>query len=212
MDKSKLADMLALQDVLNREINPNWMRAGYPWLRAIHVECVEAMDHLGWKWWAKHEPNLAQAKMEMIDIWHFLLSWTLVWANGDIERAADELHLHTSLPRYPAERSLVDMLEDFGSRAVQRNYPDMILFARICETMGLSNDELYCLYLGKAALNRFRQLHGYAFGTYQKMWNGTEDNVMLERILNAMPDPTSSKVMAALERAYACLTSSAPSA
>lgn len=206
MNKLQLTDMLLLQDALNREINPHWMSAGYPWLRAVNAECSEAIDHLGWKWWAHQSPDIEQARMEIVDIWHFLLSWHLVWANGNIDRICDDVLTSTGVPLWPSNQTLIDMLEDFGTRCIQRKYPDMVLFWRIANAAGLGPDALHKRYLGKATLNRFRQLHGYAHGTYRKIWNGSEDNVVLSSILDRMPDPTSTKILAELERAYACLT------
>jgi hypothetical protein len=78
-----LRAMLDLQDSMNRKINPDWLTAGYPFLRAVLVEAVEGLDHYGWKWWKAQSPDLAQLRIELIDIWHFLLSEYLVRANGD---------------------------------------------------------------------------------------------------------------------------------
>ena len=43
--------------------------------------------------------------------------------------------------------------------------------------------ELSREYLGKNALNKFRQDNGYKEGTYIKIWSGEEDNVHLDTIL-----------------------------
>jgi len=42
---------------------------------------------------------------------------------------------------------------------------------------------LYKNYIGKNVLNMFRQDHGYKNGTYQKFWDGEEDNEVLARLL-----------------------------
>ena len=47
---------------------------------------------------------------------------------------------------------------------------------------GLNLDTLYKLYIGKNVLNQFRQDHGYKDGTYIKIWNGEEDNVVMKRV------------------------------
>ena len=39
-----LRAMLELQDSMNRKINPEWLSAGYPFLRAVLVEAVEITD------------------------------------------------------------------------------------------------------------------------------------------------------------------------
>src|SRR6185503_11482509 len=86
-----LRAMLELQDAMNRKINPGWLAAGYPFLRAVLVEAVEALDHYGWKWWKAQSPDLAQLRIELVDIWHFLLSEYLVRAGGDKAAAGSAL-------------------------------------------------------------------------------------------------------------------------
>jgi len=44
-------------------------------------------------------------------------------------------------------------------------------------------DAMYKLYIGKNALNAVRQANGYKDGSYQKLWDGEEDNVYLTSIL-----------------------------
>lgn len=73
--EEKMLAMLSLQSEMNAIVNPNWPSAGYNWSRAILVEAVEAMDHHGWKWWKKQECDIAQLRVELVDIWHFMLSY-----------------------------------------------------------------------------------------------------------------------------------------
>ena len=63
----------------------------------------------------------------------------------------------------------------------------------ICSTNGiiinwlseLLEVDLYNLYSGKNILNQFRQDNGYKEGTYTKIWDGVEDNVvMMDSIRN----------------------------
>jgi hypothetical protein len=42
------------------------------------------------------------------------------------------------------------------------------------------------MYLGKAALNLFRWSNGYFDQTYNKVWSGEEDNVVLVRLLDSL--------------------------
>lgn len=51
--------MLDLQGQMNSKVNPNWIHAGYPFLRAVLVEGGEAIDHHGWKWWKAQEKDMA---------------------------------------------------------------------------------------------------------------------------------------------------------
>ena len=65
---------------------------------------------------------------------------------------------------------------------------------------------LYCQYVGKNVLNFFRQDHGYKQGTYQKIWNGQEDNEYLVKILDSL-DPADPSFK---EKIYSSLTEHYP--
>ena len=69
--------------------------------------------------------------------------------------------------------------------------------------MNLQN--LYTLYIGKNILNRFRQDHGYKEGTYIKVWNGSEDNIVMLDIMASHPDYGVNELYAALEEVYKTL-------
>ena len=70
--------MLALQANMNAKVDPNWITARYPYLRAVAIEGAEAIEHHGWKWWKKQDKDLSQLQMELVDIWHFILSEILL--------------------------------------------------------------------------------------------------------------------------------------
>ena len=59
----------------------------------------------------------------------------------------------------------------------------MEAFIDVAVQSGLNLDALYTLYVGKNILNKFRQDHGYKEGSYIKIWNGEEDNVIMQRLL-----------------------------
>ena len=66
-------------------------------------------------------------------------------------------------------------------------------------------DELYEIYVGKNVLNMFRQDNGYKEGTYNKVWNGREDNEHLIELLeeiNVAPALVPEKLYAALQNRY----------
>ena len=69
-----LLAMLELQDSMNKKIDNDWLAKRHAYLRAVLVEATEALEHYGWKWWKKQTPDMAQLRIEMIDIWHFVLS------------------------------------------------------------------------------------------------------------------------------------------
>src|SRR5688572_10793726 len=186
-----LRAMLDLQDSMNRKINPDWLTAGYPFLRAVLVEAVEGLDHYGWKWWKSQSPDLAQLRIELIDIWHFLLSEYLVRADGDKAAAACALIQDwQSGARVEFDARTYD-IESLDMRAKLELLAAMAAVRRMCTPLvaGLlascevSAAQLFREYVSKNVLNHFRQDHGYKTGEYRKLWNGREDNVHLAQIL-----------------------------
>jgi dimeric dUTPase (all-alpha-NTP-PPase superfamily) len=214
--KPQLVDMLTLQNTLNQLVNPDWLAANYAWARAIRVECAELSDHLGWKWWKKQEPNLPQAQIEMVDIWHFMLSHTLNGAaQGDAGKAADEI-LNNLVeadgepgPIIPiANRVFVlnqmtmhERVDLMGALA-GLGYSFPAVFERLMADVGLTWETLHKQYVAKNVLNIFRQRNGYKDGTYIKDWHGEEDNVHLERFMVTFPDDTPEQLLDRLGYAY----------
>ncbi|HIP19342.1 MAG TPA: dUTPase, partial [Sulfurovum sp.] len=78
----------------------------------------------------------------------------------------------------------------------------MAAFIDVAMQSGLNLDTLYTLYVGKNILNQFRQDHGYKEGTYIKIWNGKEDNVTMQSILEENENITPDALYKALEEAY----------
>ena len=89
--RNQIESMLALQAGMNHKVDENWLEARHPYLRAVVIEGSEAIEHHGWKWWKRQDKDLSQLQMELIDIWHFLLSELLLEANGALESAANVL-------------------------------------------------------------------------------------------------------------------------
>ncbi len=75
-------------------------------------------------------------------------------------------------------------------------------FIDVAVQSGLNLDALYKLYVGKNILNKFRQDHGYKEGTYIKIWNGEEDNVTMQGILEENENVSPEELYRALEKAY----------
>lgn len=212
--QTQAATMLTLQDRLNGLINPAWIGAGQRFLRAAFVESAEALEHHGWKWWKKQTIDLPQVQMELVDILHFYLSHTLVDAKGSADQAA-AMVAHDL--RGPAtimldgttyELATLDvpaLLELIGGLAVcgRASYKVLEATMTACE---LSWDDTFKQYVSKNMLNIFRQDNGYKAGTYIKMWNGEEDNVVLARLmagLDATAPDFADRLHAGLQTAYA---------
>ena len=186
--------MLSLQSTMNTEVNPNWITAEYPFLRAAMIEGAEAMDHLGWKWWKKQEENIPQYKIELIDIWHFALSAVLVENNGDIEETGKEIIAKLSSTYQREGISFGSVFHQFDkldtldriqlliglASANHFSYP---LFETLMVDVRMGWEEFFKQFVGKNTLNLLRQANGYKEGNYIKMWNGKEDNVYLEEVM-----------------------------
>src|SRR5262249_1382006 len=158
-----LRAMLELQDGMNRKINPDWMSAGYPFLRAVMVEAVEGLDHYGWKWWKAQSPDLAQLRIELVDIWHFLLSEYLIRAKGDKNRAACNLVKDwTSHTKIEFDTRLYD-IESLDIRGKLELLVAMAGVRRVCMPLvasllascEVSAADLFREYVSKNVLNHF---------------------------------------------------------
>ena len=188
--------MLALQHGMNSKVDPDWIAARYPYLRAVVIEGAEAIEHHGWKWWKHQQHDLSQLQMELIDIWHFMLSDILLECEGDLALAAnslmDSIESHTAdtlvfdgQPYHLHELDLVSKLELLIGTSVSRRI-EIGLFETIMTDCQMSWDDLFRQYVGKNVLNFFRQDHGYKQGTYRKTWDGREDNEHLVEVLNSL--------------------------
>lgn len=212
--QDKVTEMFLAQHELNCKLHPEWWKQGWNFRLAIQMEAAEAIEHLGWKWWKQQESNLKQAQMELVDIFHFLMSALIVeydltptpeglrsvvdWVIGRFD-----LQFGQTLPSAPDPSSSLQAL-----MAVHQYLETMLVasrFATVCRALNMPLETIYNWYLGKKTLNRFRWEHGYDDGSYRKIWHdGCEDNVYLERILDSVSDDvTEQEIYAALESGYA---------
>jgi dimeric dUTPase (all-alpha-NTP-PPase superfamily) len=182
--------MLQMQRKLNENINPLWESEGYDWNSAILVETAEAIDHTNWKWWKYGETNTPALQMELVDIWHFLLSKTLENYSWDTEArqyiVQESIGAAYKIEEIEEAETIPELLQEFVVLEVGED-SGMELFLAIVNHAGMTTDSLYSMYMGKNVLNRFRQEHGYKEGTYIKEWNGREDNEHLVDILSTIP-------------------------
>jgi len=219
INRDQITSMLEMQSGMNSKVNPAWLDAGYPFLRAVVVEGGEAMDHKGWKWWKHQEADLSQVQMELVDIWHFLLSAILIEARGDIKAAAEWVEKRiTALDGQEARKAWIfekeyrldnmdpiEKLELLIGFSVFRKI-SIPLFDAILEDCQMSWQDLFRQYIGKNVLNFFRQDFGYKTGSYRKHWHdGREDNVHLVEILAELNDDSDNfkeKLYAAMQVRY----------
>ena len=207
---TRLITMLRLQHGINSKINVAWVQAENPWYRAIWTECAEMMDHVGWKWWKKMEPDVEQLHLELVDIFHFGLS-ELIVANGSVDAARDAaqaayqaIEAASQIGKTEAGHVL-KLIEGFASATLTTKSFAADSFSELCVAVGLGGDELYRKYVGKNVLNTFRQDHGYKDGSYVKIWSGREDNEWLAEIGAKMQNVSEvfpTELYQALEQAY----------
>jgi hypothetical protein len=215
--QEQASTMLSLQASMNAKVDPDWVTARYPYLRAVAIEGAEAIEHHGWKWWKKQDKDLPQLQMELIDIWHFLLSEILLRNNADSEESLTALTKLLSKANAQklidfddqqytiSELDLITKLELLIALSVSRRI-ELALFESIMADCEIDWTELYCQYVGKNILNMFRQDHGYKEGTYQKIWDGREDNEYLVDIIDSL-DPSQAEFK---DQVYAALKTSYP--
>lgn len=201
--QAMLKTMADMQTEHNAQVHPEWRTQGYEYYRAIWVECAEMLDHFGWKWWKKQTPDIAQVKLELVDIWHFALSEML---RADILDAGvgDALSDVDVLPEGdPLAFRLA--IEALASDALQTRSFTLAPFVEAMRTLPMTYDELFDMYIGKNVLNRFRQDNGYKAGTYRKLWQGREDNEHLVELLDTLtcaPHEMPEELYAALGARY----------
>lgn len=195
LTETQLTTMLELQDGMNSKVNPDWVAANNNWHRAIQVEGVEAIEHHGWKWWKKQDCDMAQLRMELVDIWHFILSAAIQEKHGNIALSKMEMvaefNLHQKSVQFDnqyfvlSQMKLLEKLDLLvGLAAAKRT--NLALFESLLLDCGMDWTSLFKQYIGKNVLNVFRQDHGYKTGTYIKIWDGREDNEHLVEVLETV--------------------------
>lgn len=194
--KTKLLEMLEIQNGLNSKVcGDDYATQNIPFYRAAAVECAELYEHANYKWWKKSETyDEAQAHLEIVDIWHFLMSNIIT--NNSLKSVQEDLlpeitdfFTNVTDTAISTENKLKS-IDNFMSSIYDSNSMSSVLaFTEMMQSFELSFDELYKWYIGKNALNYFRQAHGYKDGSYNKNgWidnagNKQEDNVILAEIL-----------------------------
>ncbi|MCJ8312642.1 MAG: dUTP diphosphatase [Saccharospirillaceae bacterium] len=191
LTSTQLSTTLTMQAAMNSKVNEKWLTMGFAFCRAIVVEGTEAIEHHGWKWWKAQDKELAQLQMELVDIWHFMLSEYLVQFEGDAQKAQVHIEQQSSeqviiLDGKEFELAKLDCVESLelliGLATVRRL--NVALFESLLSLCEMDWNELFKQYVGKNVLNFFRQDFGYKEGTYEKFWNGKEDNEVLSSILD----------------------------
>ena len=221
----KILQMLLLQQKLNDATNGKGWEKGMTkngklidWKRCTYLECAELIESYPWKHWKNidAEPDYANIKIEAVDIWHFIMSEALVAYKlenlGTIEALATKISTLSNFASFmkkitPTAKNhyqQIEMVEVLMRRLFCDASIEEILeaFIDVAIQSGLNLESLYQLYVGKNILNQFRQDHGYKEGTYKKLWEGREDNVVMQGILEDNKEITPDALYMALESAY----------
>lgn len=222
---NRIVQMLKLQQELNDATNGlNWENGvtkngkKIDWKRCIYLESAELIESYPWKHWKNIDasPDYKNIKIEIVDIWHFVMSEALrlykIDSLGSIEDIAivvsnmDEFKIFkdenskSQLTIYEEIEFVEDMLKSLFCNLDINSL--IISFLTMSSKLNLKLPELYKLYIGKNILNQFRQDNGYKDGSYIKVWSGKEDNVVMQSILDKYEDITPDKLYKALEEAY----------
>ncbi|MEN8147268.1 MAG: dUTP diphosphatase [Campylobacterota bacterium] len=227
----KVLEMLLLQQELNDATNGEGWEAGHTkngkvinWKRCIYMECAEMVDSFAWKHWKaiNQNPDWANLQIEVVDVWHFIMSLGLEDYSQNFRGTIEDLAMRISQePGYQtlqengvlqfAEPSdIMDKVEDLIANAVNRNeFDGPKLFEDFFELAYMSKlnlNDLYRLYVGKNILNQFRQDNGYKEGTYVKVWDGKEDNIVMQEVWEENTSLTPKVLYGALQKAYATVS------
>lgn len=221
----KILQMLLLQQELNDTTNgKNWEKGitkngkTIDWKRCTYLECSELIESYPWKHWKNidAQPDYANIKIEAVDIWHFIMSQALedytLKSLGSIEDLARHIRalpnfsdltapITPTVKDYYAQIATVEtLMKTLFCNSTTEKLIESFIYVAV--QSGLNLDTLYQLYIGKNILNKFRQDHGYKEGNYQKIWEGKEDNVVMQNILKKNHDILPEALYHALETHY----------
>ena len=210
MDKILL--MLQLQAQLNDATNgEDWPKGvtkngkEINWKRCIYMESAEMIDSFSWKHWKNiaQEPDWANMQIEVVDVWHFIMSLAIEEYHCNMKGMIEDIALDISqLPSFSSidtsnksfepQSNVIVLVEDMMLNVLKKDKFDINelieQFFKLTLMSGLDLESLYKLYVGKNILNQFRQDNGYKEGTYIKVWNGDEDNVIMQKVFKKQPD------------------------
>ena len=222
---NRILQMLELQQTLNDATNgQNWedgiTKNGkkIDWRRCIYLEAAELVESYPWKHWKNIDasPDYENIKIEIVDIWHFVMSEALrLYKTENRGSIADIATAVTAMQGFDEflQSEHGEQLDPYEEIALVENMIKILFcendidalvisFLTMSSKLNLKLPELYNLYVGKNILNKFRQEHGYKEGSYIKIWNGKEDNVVMQEVLGSKSDISPESLYAALEEAY----------
>jgi len=218
---SQMEIMLQLQQELNDNTNGKGWEEGVTkqgkkidWRRCIYLEAAELVESYPWKHWKSidAEVNRGNVEIELVDIWHFVMSEVLRVNRFNDNLPIEELaiRLEDAIGEIKAQRIENDYYAEIEAieELIKKLFCHFELvdftksYFELCAKLGLSFERLYQLYIGKNILNAFRQNNGYKEGSYKKVWGGKEDNVIMQEILAENRTISPSELYIKLEEEY----------
>ena len=221
---SQILQMLELQQQLNDATNgANWEEGvtkngkKIDWKRCIYLEAAELVESYPWKHWKNIDatPDYENIKIELVDIWHFVMSEALrIYKTDDLGTIEELSQNIMKMEAYPSLENLKESKLDSYEQITLVEEMIKVLFCSddidqltnsflsVTSQLGLDLSTLYALYIGKNILNKFRQNNGYKDGSYIKIWDGKEDNVVMQGLLANREDITPDELYEALGIAY----------
>jgi len=230
MDKILL--MLQLQAQLNDATNgEEWTKGttkngkSINWNRCIYMECAEMVDSFSWKHWKSinQEPDWDNLQIEVVDVWHFIMSLAIENYSQQMKGGIEDLALNisqldsfniidTTNELFGSQNDVIAKVENIIRLSLEKDSLDLeVLISEFFDLVvmsGLDLETLYRLYVGKNILNQFRQDNGYKDGSYIKVWNGEEDNVVMKRIWEEDSSITPDALFKELTKLYLSLNKS----
>ena len=208
MNNLDIREIAKAQDKLQEiTIGKDWKSVNNDYPLASSVEMVEAIDSLGYKWWKKQKIDLENVKVEFIDSLHFTMCAILQLNPSDTSYDFINEWIKENMNNKECDvtkQELIDTCKGVIKHSLDGDLLSTILSILIgLDMLGLTQRDITELYIGKCALNAFRQLNGYKDGTYIKVWkNGKEDNVYMQRIVKELDVVTYDKVLEKLKDEY----------
>jgi len=213
-----IEQMFKLQNELNVHTNGQMWVDGLTkenrqisWYRCIYMEAAEAIDSFNWKHWKNIniEPDWANIKVELVDIWHFIMSEAIRVDDQSYANQYEEIDVSGDLDSEILLQTLERILSLSAQAKIESNdkgiRETIDLFFVALSHIGMDTGELYKRYVVKNQLNSFRQQNGYKDGSYIKIWGSVEDNVVAFNMMDDNPGISPTELYRQLESTYANL-------
>jgi len=221
-------ETIQIQRDFNNRVASGWERDSkqqkFDYWMAMLDETVEVLGSRQWKWWKDsstfQEVDWENVKVEMVDLFHFLLSIgvqtkseDLIFAallGGEVETKSNVRPLASENP----DRFFSDFWDRFLISVQMKAFPMLVvLWVEFWTRLGFNTEDLFKEYRVKAALNIVRQEFGYGTkNTYNKLWidplnpsNKVEDNIaayQLTQTTDKMSKDTTQNFIKILRKYY----------